>query len=114
MRYGYRMPLKFRETGLALSPHEIRKDCTAFSGEWAVGYIYREAPERFSLRRFASGAWRWLAPFTLFWLLEGIATTLTWILAVVVISIIAILISISLPAFSKVRAAAKGEFAAIR
>jgi hypothetical protein len=28
------MPLKFRDTGLALSPTEIRKDCTAFSGGW--------------------------------------------------------------------------------
>ena len=40
------MPLKFRDTGLALSPTEIRKDCTAFSGGWAVGYIYYEARER--------------------------------------------------------------------
>ena len=40
------MPLKFRDTGLALSPTEIRKDCTAFSGDWAVGYIYYEARER--------------------------------------------------------------------
>jgi hypothetical protein len=40
------MPLKFRETGLALSPTEIRKDCTAFSGGWTVGYIYYEARER--------------------------------------------------------------------
>ena len=39
------MPLKFRETGLALSPTEIRKDCTAFSGGWPVGYIYYDARE---------------------------------------------------------------------
>ena len=62
MRYGYRMPLKFRETGLVLSPHEIRKDCTACSGEWAVGYIYREAPEE-----------RGGEPRTWFWSLHGVS-----------------------------------------
>ena len=39
------MPLKFRDTGLALSPTELRKDYIAFSGGWAVGYIYYEARE---------------------------------------------------------------------
>jgi hypothetical protein len=56
------MPLKFRETGLVLSPHEIRKDCTACSGEWAVGYIYREAPEE------GGGE-----PRTWFWSLHGVS-----------------------------------------
>lgn len=39
------MPLKFRQTGLAFPPGETRKDCTAFSGGWAVGHIYYEARE---------------------------------------------------------------------
>jgi hypothetical protein len=55
------MPLKFRETGLALSPTEIRKDCTAFSGGWAVGYIYYEAREGHGDE-----------PHTWFWSIHGV------------------------------------------
>jgi hypothetical protein len=55
------MPLKFRETGLALCPTETRKDCTAFSGGWAVGYIYHEARE---------GAGD--EPLTWFWSIHGV------------------------------------------
>ena len=55
------MPLKFRETGLALSPTEIRKDCTAFCGGWAVGYIYYEAREGHGDE-----------PHTWFWSIHGV------------------------------------------
>jgi hypothetical protein len=55
------MPLKFRETGLALSPTEIRKDCAAFSGGWAVGYIYYEAREGHGDE-----------PHTWFWSIHGV------------------------------------------
>ena len=41
-----RMPLKFRSTGVALSSEEPSKDCTAWSGGWAVGYIYYQAREQ--------------------------------------------------------------------
>jgi hypothetical protein len=43
-----------------LSPTESRKDCTAFSGGWAVGYIYYEARE-------GHGA----EPHTWFWSIHG-------------------------------------------
>jgi hypothetical protein len=55
------MPLKFRETGLALSPTEIRKHCTAFCGGWAVGYIYYEAREGHGDE-----------PHTWFWSIHGV------------------------------------------
>jgi hypothetical protein len=55
------MPLKFRETGLALSPTEIRKDCTGFCGGWAVGYIYYEAREGHGDE-----------PHTWFWSIHGV------------------------------------------
>ena len=39
------MPLNFRPTGPAFPHEEGPKDCTAFSGDWAVGFIYCEAGE---------------------------------------------------------------------
>ena len=39
------MPLKFRQTGLPSPLDETRKDCTAFSGELPVGFIYYEVRE---------------------------------------------------------------------
>src|SRR4051794_36086662 len=40
-----RMPLKFRSTGMACSSDETSKDCTAWSGDCTIGYIYYRAPE---------------------------------------------------------------------
>jgi len=39
------MPVKFRQTGLPSPLDETRKDCTAFSGELPVGFIYYEVRE---------------------------------------------------------------------
>jgi hypothetical protein len=60
-RFGCTMPLHFRPTGPAFPHEETPKDCTAFSGGLAVGFIYCEAGE--------SGR---EGPHTWFWSIHGI------------------------------------------